>query len=158
VIRAAIFGALVACLAAGPALALSCRAPDVVRSYLDADASDDFYTVVLGRITAGIPISSDFAPRSGTRIAARLRGRVLGPDGFARPYARSIQVQIGCAGAWCGNLPPQDRDVLVFLRHENGDRVLEVGPCPQWLFQNPDAEQVARVADCHTGGACDTDG
>ncbi|SEN21816.1 hypothetical protein [Palleronia pelagia] len=156
-IRAAIFGALVACLAAGPALALSCRAPDVVRSYLDADASDDFYTVVLGRIRAGTPISSH-TPSRDLRIAARMRGRALGPDGFARPIARPVQLNITCLSEWCGQPPPQDRDLLIFLRHEDGRLVLDLGPCPQWLFQNPNSEQVARVADCHTGGACDTDG
>ena len=37
-------------LMAGPALALSCMAPDVAETYLRADAAEEAYVVVDGRI------------------------------------------------------------------------------------------------------------
>ncbi|MBJ3761637.1 hypothetical protein ILP92_02585 [Maribius pontilimi] len=154
--RVAVAIAACAALAAPPASALSCLKPDLARSYLAAEQSEDVYSVILG----ALEFDASAPPFNGTRaletsIPARINGRVLGQDGFANYISRNIVLQVSCvADAWCGSAMAPGSRVMAFLRHAGDGLVLDLDPCPQWLFADPSAEQVARVADCFTGGPC----
>ena len=80
------------CLAAGPALALSCLPWGPQDAYLEADAAVASYVVVQGRLSFDESLlpktdweHQETTPRE-TRIPARVRGQALQRGGFLAPY------------------------------------------------------------------------
>lgn len=147
-------------LAATEAAALSCMRPDVRRSYAQAEAAQERYSIVRGRLsfdTAQLPQPDLKNQRARTvTIPGRLSGHGLTAQGFAAPFDRAITLEVSCVGAWCGSARP-GRDVLAFLRRDGAEYALEIGPCPFFLFPAPDTAQIAAVVACQAGGPCDPD-
>lgn len=139
------------------AAALSCIAPDPLRTFHDRAAAPERYALVEGTLSfdpTRLP-QTDFAgqPPAETQIPARLSGKALGRTGFTVPYARDITLRVLCFAHWCGGAV-RDAPVMVFIeRRDQGDRVT-VDPCGGDVFPNPTPKMRRQMRDCITGGPC----
>lgn len=145
------------CLA-GPALALSCMRPDAVRDFLEADASSDVWIVVDGTLQFDqaalpprAPLNNDAPPT--TDISARMTGKSLSENGFARDFDSTITLRIQCFGPWCGGAQDGQR-YLAFLKRENSGYVMLANPCGSRIY--PDASDRLRrtLTRCMRGQTC----
>lgn len=147
--------AFVALWVAGPALALSCLHPSIANTYAGADAVDVSYRLILGKID----LLPGQTPRSVNgqsagepyTLNARVSGRQGGADGFRRPVAFPVTLEIGCAGPWCGSVPRGE--VLMFVEARGADHVLALGACPHFALQAT-PETIAQARQCLAGGRC----
>lgn len=149
--------AALACIAAGPALSLSCLQPDPERAFAQAAASDDRYVVLHGSFAFDVTAMPSFDERSENEtiepVAATFSGMALNVDGFTIPYTTELWLQPTCAGIWCGGMQPHN-DVLAFVRDRgDGTYELELGPCPFWAFFDPEPQVLNRMAACLSGTA-----
>ena len=148
------------CCGAGPALALSCLAPSVERSFARFDASEDTYVVVHGRLTLdetalpkGMTVDRDPPPL--TVVRAKLQGFSLTRQGFTLPFEQAVSLEVSCLGPWCGSAK-NGEDALAFLRKDAEGYVLAVEPCGGALFETPKLEQLDQAKKCLRTGACKT--
>lgn len=152
--------AALACVAAGPALSLSCLRPDPERAFGQAAASADRYAVLFGSFAFDGSAMPSFDERGDTEtidpVPATFSGMALNTNGFTIPYTTDLWLQPTCAGIWCGGMQPSE-DVLAFVRDRgDGTYELELGPCPAWTFFDPSKEVLDRMAECLAGTAqCD---
>ena len=144
--------------AGGPALALSCLAPDVARDFQQADASDEVFIAVLGNLTfdpSRLP-ESDFVNQEQTPpetdIPARLEGRSLTRQGFTRAFTRDVTLRVLCFGPWCGGTTPGR--VMAFLRRDGTEYTLFADPCGTRLYPDPRPDQIETITACMAGRAC----
>lgn len=152
---------LVATCLAGPALALSCLAPDVMRSYAEAAASEKEYVVVHGTLSfdeAQLPpedlLQNDKPPE--TDIPARLSGTYLTEAGFEETFDRPVTLRALCLGPWCGR-PASGSDYLAFLEKAGDGFLLEINPCGGFEFADPDTAMLDKVAQCFRTGDCEAE-
>lgn len=143
-------------LAAGPADALSCMRPDVLRSYKAAADAYEAYVVVSGVMVHDVQSVPEDRNENSPRVnyTARLVGAYLGDEGFTGTFDAPVDVTLDCVSAWCSPLPAQRESVLAFVRKTETGYALNVQPCRQWLFENPEPEQMVALFDCHTSGNC----
>ncbi|NNL48303.1 MAG: hypothetical protein HKO76_08050 [Acidimicrobiia bacterium] len=153
-IRAATVLALVA---ATPANALSCLAPDAVRLYTQAAESDALFAIVTGRLhpdgevrVPEVDANSQKNAEATTRV--RMTGKVLGSQGFAQEFEREIDVTVTCLSIWCGTAIT-DQDILAAVRLTDDAPVLEVGPCGGMAIPLEGAD-VDGLLRCHRTGDC----
>ncbi|WP_375175783.1 hypothetical protein [Pseudooceanicola sp.] len=146
-------------LASSPANALSCLRPEVLRSYQEAAEAKETYVVVSGVISHDVAAVPEARNADSPRIAftARLAGASLTHDGFTAPFDAPVEVTLNCVSAWCAPLPPQHASVLAFVQKTEDGYSLDMQPCQQWLFENPEPEQMVALVDCHTSGNCSAD-
>lgn len=140
------------------ALALSCVAPSVTRSFHAADAAPETYVVVKGRLDFA-PADLEAAARARApraEIAAQLRGRALSMGGFVHPFDQPVTLELLCFGPWCGQLQ-SGVETLVFLRREGGRHLLTLDPCGGFAFARPTAAQLNRIQRCFRGEDCPID-
>lgn len=151
--------ALAVALTATPALSLSCMKPDVVRSYQQAADADDHFVVVSGTLShSRVPIPS--GKREGQQpltFTAKLVGKYLQNDGFTGDFAAPVEVTLNCVSVWCATLPPQNSKVLAFVKLTPTRYEIDAQPCPTWLFDEPEPDQMVRLVMCHTKGDCPTE-
>ena len=140
---------------AGPALALSCMRPDAVRLYEQARDSEDLYSMVIGTVTPNAPIVAPTAQgRKTSETPVTLSGRSLTNAGFTGAFDQTVTLRLSCLSVWCADAPEFEDEVLVTLRHEQDNLVIDVSPCPaNALPANADDE--ARILNCHRFEKCD---
>ena len=147
-------------LLSGPALALSCLAPSVERSYAQSDAATEHYLVVEGRLT----LNARQLPKSGSGTGARnpppmtivpskILGKSMSTAGFVVPFDQDVALEVACFGPWCGTVRNGDQ-VLAFVRRDGGEYALSITPCGGDAFVNPTPGQLKAVLECHRGGDC----
>lgn len=135
----------------GPAAALSCRRPDVARSYKAAAASAEAYVIVLGQLA--------FDPQplpnagKGRRIPARLTGNAVTAHGLGAPLDMAVTLNVQCVSAWCGRATP-GQQMLMFLRQTGVGYVLDASPCQMFHFPDPQASDLATLRRCLAGRPC----
>lgn len=149
--------ALVASLAAGPALALSCVPMNVAHSYTDTAAAPGDFVVLHGHFDfekIKLP-ESDLSNPDPEEISfpARFSGEVLGEDGFGGSYEMQLTVTLRCFGPWCASQPAPG-PALAFVQKTATGLVLGVGPCDGRYFSSPAPADIALIETCHAGGAC----
>lgn len=146
-----------ALFAASPALALSCLKPSPVRSYLEANASEDRWGAVVGRLhfdDSRLPDSVGQDGRKNVELRGQLVGESLGPDGFEKPFQGGITLRVVCTGSWCGQAKSGGY-YLVFVKREGARHYAIADPCESWLFENPSPRTLNRLERCYRGGYCD---
>ena len=149
-------GLVLAAMAAHPVWALSCVKPDVATSFQQAQASDDRWGAVIGRLhfdDGQRPAAVADAPRKSVAIRGQLVGESLTEDGFTDPFQGHVTVSFECAGSWCGHVKSGAR-VLAFVKRVQGRHLVIVEPCGAWLFENPSREDERRLHRCYVGGYC----
>jgi hypothetical protein len=130
------------------AMALSCVRPTVERSFAQAQASDDYYAVVRGRLTfdeSKIPktqLNSNDAP-----------GSSLSQAGFKTPFDRKITIELRCFGPWCGSAV-SGSEYLGFMKNTASGYALSIDPCQSQVFPEPTPQMLDAVTDCLNGAAC----
>ena len=158
-IRFLLPGTLVAALTAGPALALSCLASDVVRTYQQAAEADETYIVVYGALSFDedkLPIvdySNQMDTPPDTLIPARINGKSLTLGGFNADFDRPITLNAKCFGPWCA-MPSSGTPYLAFLERTDEGYLLALDPCGGNGFYQPSEAIRNKVAVCFQGGAC----
>ncbi len=141
------------------AQALSCIAPDPIRDFKEAHASEDRWSVVVGRLDFDesrlpvVPLDQQAEPKAPTELRAQMVGRFLGPEGFVQPFQGNVTLRGSCYLSWCGGAQSGGR-YLAFLRHEDGKRIVQVEPCGQWLYRDPAPALLDAVHACFAGGPC----
>lgn len=147
-----------ALLAPVPALALSCLAPSVERSFAHFDAAEENYVVVHGRLTLdekALPkgMRVDRNPPEMTFVPAELQGQSLTKAGFTLPYDQELTLEVACIGPWCG-AARNGEDVLAFVRKDADGYALSISPCGGAVFGTPKPEQLKQVQICLRKGNC----
>lgn len=142
----------------GPAMALSCLAPSVERSWARFDAADDIYVVVHGRLTLDekqLPkgMTRDPEPPALTLVPAKLRGSSLTAAGFNLPFDQNLTLEVTCLGPWCGGAR-NGESVLAFVRKDSDGYALLASPCGGAIFERPRAEMLKQAKECLNGGTC----
>lgn len=146
---------------AQPALALSCRAPDIARDYQRAAESEDTYIIVKGDLffdEAELPDRMDqrtSRSRDSVDVAAWMVGHSLTKDGFTKRFERDVTLRVSCLGPWCGSTSKGDH--LAFLKLEDRNWVMELNPCLGMTYGMPTAEQEQQALDCFRGDTCRAD-
>ncbi|OAN78536.1 hypothetical protein A8B82_09185 [Sulfitobacter sp. EhC04] len=141
-----------------PALALSCVAPSVERTFHEVNEAKDEYVVVHGRLTLDqrkLPSdgSTQSNPPKMTLVPATLSGTSLSASGFHTPFDKDIMLEVACFGPWCGSVA-NGADVLAFVRRDGGQYALGINPCGGHVFTPVQPAQLKQVRQCFTGGAC----
>ncbi|MGC1495299.1 MAG: hypothetical protein WA790_05780 [Sulfitobacter sp.] len=153
-----IIACVLALCAPFPALALSCVAPSVERTYEYAQKSSATYVVVHGKVTFNdrkLPRegSTSQNPPKMTKISATLSGRSLSKSGFSTPFQQAITLEVACFGPWCGS-GENGMDVLAFLKKGKGGYTLAIDPCGGEVFVNPQPAKLKKVESCFKRGQC----
>ena len=152
-------GVLVATLTAGPALALSCLAPDITRTYQQAAEAVETYIVVYGQLSFDedqLPVvdySNQMDTPPDTLIPARINGKSLTLGGFSTDFDMPITLNAKCFGPWCAQ-PKSDVPYLAFLERTDDGYTLVLDPCGGFGFARPSEATRQKVAVCFQGGAC----
>lgn len=141
-----------------PALALSCFAPQIERSFAGYDAAEEEYLVVHGGLTldlAKLPkgMTSDPAPPRMTHVAAQLAGYALTGAGFTVPFDHDVTLEVACIGPWCGGAQT-GKDILGFVRRGADGFALAIHPCGGAVFWEPEPAMLKRVQQCLTEKDC----
>lgn len=141
-----------------PALALSCLAPSVDRSYAQFAAAEEAYVVIHGRLKLEMSempdgMTGQTRPPRMTRVPARLRGHSLNASGFEVPFNRQVTLEVTCLSQWCGHVQSGD-DILAFVRKDASGYALRVTPCGGSVFGSPEPEALEQVARCMAGRGC----
>lgn len=147
-----------ALLAPLPALALSCMAPSVERSYAWHDEAKEAYLVVHGHLTfdaALLPkgMTTPNNPPERTLIPGVLTGTSLGKSGFAAPFSQDLTLEIACLGPWCGSAQ-NGADVLAFVRKDANGYTLSIGPCGGSMFSPSTPAMLKEAKRCMQTGQC----
>lgn len=144
-----------------PALALSCLAPDVLRSYAQFDAAKEEYVVVHGRLTLDMSelpkgMMGDQRPPRMTKLAAALKGKSLNDSGFTVPFDRQLTLEVTCLSQWCGQVQ-NGEDILAFVRKDADGYAMRVSPCGGTAFATPKPAMLKQVTQCMTEQNCTGD-
>jgi hypothetical protein len=151
----------VAICAPMPALALSCLAPDIERSYAQFDAAEEDYVVVHGRLTLDMSklpkgMTAGERPPRMTKLAGGLQGKSLNASGFAVPFDRPLTLEVTCLSQWCGHVQ-NGEDVLAFVRKDTDGYTMRISPCGGTAFAAPKPAMLKQVTQCMTDDACTGD-
>lgn len=142
------------------ASALSCMRPDVMKKMEAAKASDDLYHIFVGRFDTPAPRKDgtvqkpeDYLKlRPPRHVTATFTGKVLSQDPrFDAPAAGvPVELQISCAGPWCGSAPRAEDTVIAFVQARDGlPPLLRIGACPDNVFNiRPKDKQIQSLRDC----------
>lgn len=146
-------------IAAQPALALSCMAPDLARDFQRASESDQEYVVVVGDFeftpftspdpSKVLPPGKGETKAPARRIPARFEGETLSPQGFTTPLSADLTLEVSCIGPWCGHMEPGT--YLAFMRRDAGALTLEVSACPSMIYADPTPQMRQTVTQCLSG-------
>ncbi len=149
---------LLVCLAAQPALALSCLRPDAVRLYEMARDSEAVFVMVRGRAKVSGPainLVPDNTQDQTATTTAVVSGTMLTSHAFGRDFNQEITLEVSCLGPWCGGTDGLDREQFLAIQVRDDGLVLRLGPCGGDVV-DWDRDSERRMLACHRGDACDT--
>lgn len=147
------------------ALALSCVAPDIIRTLESAKQSDLVYYILVGKFSSESKTApNQLAPNNQlptnqpTLLPALFEGYALSQkkkdDVYLSEYP--VNMQINCAGAWwCGRAPDSDENLIAFVevpqtpQAASGVPILRLSPCGGQTFPtSPNGGLVGKVRQC----------
>ncbi len=145
------FGAVAAAvLLAGPASALSCMDPDIVRSYEYAAEQEEIYFLIKGSIKLdgdqerpserALLVPGDGMEALLDPVYGSFTGEILYEGEFV-PFDTNIEVRINCVGQWCGDYPDEE-EALYFASAAESNMWLsvEMPACTSTRFPVSDAD------------------
>jgi len=157
----AVFTAVAFALLAGPAAALSCMAPDIVRSYEYAADQDEIYFLFKGNISlvedqemptgrtdlrSSAPAEVSLEPVYGSFV-----GEIFNEGAFV-PYEATMEVQVECVASWCGSYPDED-EALYFVSAAESNLWFNLGMSPCGGTRFPVEEADTLIAHLEAQGA-----
>ena len=155
--KASFLAAAIAMLA-GQASALSCLRPDPIDTFNRLAAVEERYFVLSGTLTfdEGLlpPMVSDGPMGEPAPIPARFTGKGLTRDGFVNDYVGGVNLQITCAGPWCGSAQSGVEGVF-FVEATEPRATVIADPCGGMIF--PQATEAVKdmLTSCMAGGTCE---
>ncbi len=156
--RGVLFGAFFAC-APVAAAALSCAPHSVEAAFLQAQAAEEQFVIVQGRLgfDAGQLPKVDYSKQQETPamtlIDGELRGSSLSSAGFATPYQKPVTIAVACYGPWCSSAQ-KGTEVLAFVELGEDGNVISTNPCGGYLFTSPTQQMIRAIKSCFVGKAC----
>ena len=130
------------------AFALSCARADIGQTMETAKSSDDLYYILVGTFTskpipkpqqkAVVDPRNQFETSKPKMVEAWFDGRILSNHKeFDTAVTRKpIDVEVTCAGPWCGSAPANGTEVIAFVKARPGlPMLLQAGPCPDKVFR-----------------------
>jgi len=143
-----LIGAAVAALfITDSAFALSCARTDVKQAMEQVKSSDDLYYVLAGSFQSAPMMKKDkkavvdkrnrFETAQPRMVEAWFDGRILSSTaaGDTDVTRFPIDVEVSCAGPWCGSAPVNGKEVIAFVKARPGlPMLLSAGPCPSKVF------------------------
>lgn len=137
-------------LSPGLGAAQICPELDPVRDFAAIASAPESYVVVFGTLS----VTGEQRETGRFAVApARVVGRQLGRNGFARRVSVEFELRFECTALSCPILGTGG-EALVFLRREAAGLVLESGYCSRNEHYGVDPATLEAVAACHTRGAC----
>ena len=144
---------------ASQATALSCLRPDPINTFKQVAEAPEDYFVLYGQLNfdesklpAGVseraPGAEEPAP-----IEAFFRGKGLQRDGFTSDYISPAELQVTCAGPWCGSAR-SGIDAVYFVRADSNPVQMAAGACGGMIFEEPGQEVLDALTSCMQGGDC----
>ena len=142
---------------AGQSHALSCMRPDPIETFQSLAAAPESYFVLYGQITfdkAELPdgVSMDQF-RAPDLIAARFEGKGLTRNGFTSDYFSDVNLQVQCAGPWCGSAR-SGVDAVYFVEAMDPPVTMIADPCGGRIFEEPTDAVLEMLTSCMQGGTC----
>lgn len=150
------FAALLA-MFSGQAHALSCMRPDPIETFQQLAAATESYFVLYGTLSfdeddlpAGVSYENT---RNPDPIPGRFVGKGLTVNGFTNTYVGQVNLQVGCAGPWCGSAR-SGIEAVYFVPASERPVSLQAGPCGGMIFEEPSEEVLSMLTTCMQGGTC----
>lgn len=141
----------------GQTMALSCMRPDPIATFQRVAEAPEAYFVLYGQLTfdeSALPAGvSQNAVREPDPIPGQFVGKGLTSRGFTNDYISPVNLQIGCAGPWCGSAR-SGVDALYFVRADEPPVTMQAGPCGGMIFEEPDQATLDAITACMQGGPC----
>ncbi|MEO1537867.1 MAG: hypothetical protein AAFR73_09060 [Pseudomonadota bacterium] len=143
-----------ALLAATPALGLSCMRPDAVRMFEQARDADAAYYIVKGELSfLETPKTPPRNAKTPALTRARVTGEALSNSGFNASFDRDVTVEASCIGPWCGSPEGLSGPLIMALRIDATDVILEISACGgDQVPWTENAEE--RLLQCHLDDIC----
>ena len=142
---------------ASQAHALSCLRPDPIETFQRLAAAEESYFVLHGMLTFdqtalpdGVGDNDRPVPEP---IAGNFAGLGLTKEGFTSPYQSAVNLQIGCAGPWCGSAQ-SGVDAVYFVPAGDPPVTMLAGPCGGMIFYEPSGAVLDMLESCMKGDAC----
>ena len=142
---------------AGQAQALSCLRPDPIQTFMQLAAAEERYFVLYGELTFDESLLPEGVSMDQTRepdpIPGQFVGKGLTRDGFANDYVSAVNLQVTCAGPWCGSAQ-SGIDAIYFVPMSEPPATLIAGPCGGMIFPEPSQATLDMLTTCMQGGPC----
>jgi hypothetical protein len=149
--------AAVLALISGQASALSCLRPDPIETFQRLAAAPDTYFVLHGVLSFdenALPEGTSFDDVvEPDPIPGRFVGKGLTADGFTNTYVSNVQLQVTCAGPWCGTAR-SGVEAVYFVPASDPPVSLIAGPCGGMIFEDPSQAVLSMLTSCMQGGNC----
>ena len=153
-----LFGIVLAC-APVAATALSCMPHSVEAAFLQAQAAQERFVVVRGRLEFDarklpkVDYDNQHDTPAMTLVEGELRGASLSAAGFSTPYRKNVTIAVACFGPWCASAK-NGTDVLAFVEVGAEGNVISTNPCGGYLFTAPTKKMIGAGKSCFAGQAC----
>lgn len=140
--------ALLLCVLAGPAFALSCKPQNFAADFNRVAAAAEVYSLVYGELiyegqSADEPV-----------LSAQFKGRMFGRVGRGAEEVIPITITRECTGGMCAPVPPPGTVMLAFLEQRGARLHLYSGLCAPDYALNPSLGRIAAIRACMRAGQC----
>jgi len=142
---------------AGQAHTLSCMRPDPIETFQTLAEAEESYFVLHGVLSfdeqalpQGVGENDRAIPDP---IPARFVGKGLTKEGFTNTYVSDVNLQIGCAGAWCGSAS-SGTEAVYFVRASEPPVTMTADACGGRIFYEPGEAVLDMLTSCMQGGTC----
>lgn len=156
--KAFLLGAALVC-APVAAAALSCMPHSVGAAFGQAQAAEERFVIVLGRLDFNarklpkVDYDNQQSTPAMTLIKGELQGASLSAAGFKTPYRSQVTLAVACYGPWCASAK-SGAEVLAFVELGADGNVISTNPCGGYLFTAPTQKMIRAVEKCFAGAAC----
>jgi hypothetical protein len=146
---------------ASPAAALSCMRPNIAVGFNWAQDKDDTFVIAVGKLTqTGVLVEPSITIKDGLELpspgaySADMEARFLGKNGLGKTHTTPIQVHEECVAHWCGVFPVEDQEMVMILRKDGDELVLDSSPCQGTYQANPTPRMIKALRSCMKKGHC----
>ena len=159
--RNLVLSAVAVSMMATPALALSCMPPNIAVGFNWAQDSQDTFVIAIGSLSlTEVLIEPSEMGKDGQRFPtpgtyrADMTAKFLGRTGLGDEHVVPIIVQEECVAHWCGVFPEQGMEMVMILRKDGENYVLDSSPCQGSYQRNPSLQTIRVLKSCMKKGHC----
>jgi hypothetical protein len=152
---------LAASFFATPAVSLSCMRPNIAAGFNWAQDSNDTFVIAVGTLQqTSVLLEPSETTQDGISMptpgayGADMFAQFLSQDGLGEFYTVPIQVHEECVSQWCGVFPPEDTKLVMILRQDGENLILDSSPCQGAYQSNPSRKAIRVLQACMKTGHC----